>query len=55
MGRMSGPPKDLENVNDNLPVEKKLRIVLTWAKQAGYLVVADAVEHALTALETRTK
>jgi len=52
---MSGPAKDLESVNDNLPVEKKLEIVLTWAKQSGYLVVADAIEHALIELRERAK
>jgi hypothetical protein len=52
---MTGPIKDLENVNDNLPVERKLEIVHTWAKQAGYVVVADAVEHALLELRNRGK
>lgn len=55
MQGMSGPVKDLENVNDNLPVERKLEVVHEWAKQAGYLVVADAVEHALIELEKRAK
>jgi len=49
------PPKDLENVNDNLPVEHKLLLVRKWAKQLGYLVVADAVEHALLELQKRPK
>jgi hypothetical protein len=48
-------PKDLENVNDNLPVEHKLFLVSKWAKQLGYLVVADAVDHALMELEARRK
>ena len=52
---MNAPPKDLENVNDNLPVERKLEIILTWAKQAGYLVVADALDHALIELRKRPK
>lgn len=52
---MSGLVQDLENVNDNLPVEKKLEIVRVWAKQSGYLVVADAVEHALIELQQRAK
>jgi len=53
--RMSGAVKDLESVNDNLSVEQKLEIVRTWAKQSGYLVVADAVEHALIELQRRAK
>jgi hypothetical protein len=51
----NAPPKDLENVNDNLPVEHKLGLVHKWAKQLGYLVVADAMEHALIELEARRK
>lgn len=53
MEAMIVPPKDLENINDNLPVERKLEIVYTWAKQMGYLVVVDAVEHALIELQKR--
>jgi hypothetical protein len=52
---MFGPTKDLESVNDNLPVEQQLWLVLAWAKKAGYLVVAAAVEHALHELEARAK
>jgi hypothetical protein len=52
---MSEPPKDLENANDNLPVEHELAIVLKWAKQAGYRVVASVVQRALTELEERAK
>jgi hypothetical protein len=55
MKAMIVPPEDLENVNGNLPVEKKLALVRRWAKQMGYLVVADAVEHALIELRTRAK
>jgi hypothetical protein len=55
MATMSILPKDLENVNDNLPVERKLALVRKWAKQLGYLVVADAVEHALIELQKRPK
>lgn len=46
---------DLENINDNLSVEHKLFLVRKWAMQLGYLVVADAVEHALIELEARRK
>jgi hypothetical protein len=52
---MSGPVQDLESVNDNLPVEEKLEIIRVWAKQSGYQVVADAVEHALIELQQRSK
>jgi hypothetical protein len=52
---MSEPHKDLENVNDNLPVEHQLELVHKWAKQLGYLVVAAAVEHALIELQKRPK
>lgn len=46
-------PPDLENVNDNLPVEHELGIVLVWAKQAGYPNVAAVLQHALDELEAR--
>jgi hypothetical protein len=52
---MSEPPKDLQKANDNRPVEYELAIVLMWAKQAGYVVVAAAVQRALTELEARAK
>jgi len=48
-------PKDLESVNDNLSVERQLEIVLAWARQAGYMVVAAAVQHALIELQSRPK
>ena len=52
---MKTRPPDLENVNDNLPVEHELGIVLAWAKQAGYLIVAAAVQRALNELKARVK
>jgi hypothetical protein len=48
-------PKDLDNANDNRPVEHELVIVLAWAKQAGYVNVAATVQRALTELEARAK
>jgi hypothetical protein len=52
---MVQPIKDPPNVNDNAPVERKLKIILKWAKQMRYGVVADAIEHALVELEARRK
>ena len=50
MAGMAEPPKDLDTVNDNRPVEHELAIVLAWAQQAGYVNVAAAVQRALTDL-----
>ena len=52
---MKTRPPDLENVNDNLPVEHELGIVIAWAKQAGYVNVAAAVTRALIELEAGRK
>jgi hypothetical protein len=52
---MSGPPKDLENVNDNLPVEHQLEIIRKWAEQMGYQVVAATLQRALDKLVARGK
>ena len=52
---MKTRPPDLENVNDDLPVEHGLGIVLAWAKQTGYVNVAAAVTHALIELEAGCK
>ena len=48
-------PADIENVNDNLPIEHQLGVVLAWAKQAGYQVVAATLRRALDELEPRRK
>jgi hypothetical protein len=48
-------PKDLENVNDNLPVEQQLAIIRRWAEQMGYRVVAATLQRALDELEARAK
>lgn len=55
MEAMAGPPKDLPNANDNLPVEKELGIVLKWATQAGYVNVAAAVKRAIIELDASRK
>jgi hypothetical protein len=54
-GMQNVPPKDLENVNDNLPVEHQLEIIRKWAEQMGYQVVAATLQRALDELETRPK
>jgi hypothetical protein len=55
MKAMTGPPKDLPNANDNLPVEKQLTIVLNWATQAGYVNVATTLRRAIVELEASRK
>jgi len=55
MWALSELSKDLENANDKRPVERELAIVLAWAKQAGHVDVASAVQRALTELEARAK
>jgi len=52
---MTDQSKDLENVNDNLPVEQQLAIIKRWAKQMGYRVVAATIERALDELVVRFK
>jgi hypothetical protein len=52
---MSGTPQDLQKVNENLPLEKQLAIVLTWANQAGYVNVAAVVTRAIVELEAGRK
>ena len=52
---MKTRPPDLENVNDDLPVEHGLGIVLAWAKQTGYVNVAAAVTRVLIELEAGRK
>jgi hypothetical protein len=48
-------PSDLENINDNLPVEHQLEIIRNWAEHMGYQVVAATLQRALDELETRRK
>ncbi len=48
-------PEEPQNINDNAPVERKLEIVLKWAKRMRYTVVAETIEHALHELEARRK
>jgi hypothetical protein len=55
MKLMVGPPKDIESVNANVPVEHELGIVIAWAKQAGYVNVAATVTRALIELEAGRK
>jgi hypothetical protein len=55
MKPMFGPPKDLENVNDNLPVEQQLAVIHRWAEQCGYQVVAAVIRRALDEMEPRRK
>ena len=55
MKRMFVPQKDLESVNDNLPVERELGIVIAWAKRTGYVNVAAAVKRALIEIEAGRK
>lgn len=52
---MKTPPFDLENINDNLPVEDQIEIIRKWAEQMGYAVVAATLQRALDELETRRK
>jgi hypothetical protein len=52
---MIGQPKDLESVNDNLPVEEQLGIIRRWAEQMGYRVVAATLERALDEIALRSK
>lgn len=53
--RMKTRPPDLENINDNLPVEHQLTVIRRWAEQAGYQVVAATLQRAVDELETRAK
>jgi hypothetical protein len=48
-------PKDLESVNDNLPVEHQLAVVHKWAEQCGYQVVAAVLQRALDEMAVRRK
>ena len=53
---MKIPVPDLENVNDNLPVEHQLTIIRKWAEHRGYRVVAATLQRALDELaEARRK
>lgn len=52
---MKTRPPDLENINDNLPVEHQLTVIRRWAEQAGYQVVAATLQRAVDELETRAK
>ncbi len=46
---------DLENINDNLPLEHRLSAVRKWAEQMDYRVIAATVQCALDELEARRK
>jgi hypothetical protein len=46
-------PKDLENVNDNQPLEYELDLVRRWAERLGYKVVAGIARRALDELAER--
>jgi hypothetical protein len=52
---MKTRPPDLENINDNLPIEHQLTIIRRWAEQMGYQVVAATLQRALDELEARRK
>ena len=52
---MKTRPPDLENINDNLPVEDQLEIVRKWAEQMGYEVVAATLQRALDELDNLRK
>ena len=46
-------PKDLENVNDNDPLDYRLDLVRRWAEHLGYKVVAAIARRALDELTER--
>ncbi len=48
-------PRDLENVNDNQPLEYDLNLVRRWAEHLGYKVVAATARRALDELAGRWK
>jgi arginine repressor len=50
---MNTRPPDLENINDNLPIEQQLTIIRRWAEQMGYEVVAATLQRALDELDAR--
>jgi len=55
MRRMSQPPIDLEYVNDNLPIEYQIGVILRWAEQCGFPNVAATLQRALDELEERKR
>jgi len=52
---MSQPPIDLEYVNDNLPIEYQIGVILRWAEQCGFPNVAATLQRALDELEERKR
>jgi hypothetical protein len=50
---MSDHGRDLENVNDNMPLEHQLDLVRRWAEHLGYTVVAATVQRALDEIRER--
>jgi hypothetical protein len=55
LARMIDPSRDLENINDNMPLEYQLDLVRRWAEHLGYKVVAATVQRALDELAGRSK
>jgi len=53
--RMSQPPIDLDYVNDNLPIEYQIGVILRWAEQCGFPNVAATLQRALDELEERKR
>jgi len=52
---MSKPPTDLDYVNDNLPIEYQIGVILRWAEQSGFPNVAATLQRALDELEERKR
>ena len=53
--RMSQPPIDLDYVNDNLPIEYQIGVILRWAEQSGFPNIAVTLQRALDELEERNR
>jgi hypothetical protein len=52
---VSQPPIDLDHVNDNLPIEYQIGVILRWAEQSGFPNVAATLKRALDELEERKR
>ena len=53
--RMSQTPIDLDYVNDNLPIEYQIGVILRWAEQCGFPNVAATLQRTLDELEKRKR
>lgn len=53
--RMSQPTIDLDYINDNLPIDYQIGVILRWAEQSGFPNVAATLQRALDELEERKR